>query len=304
MHGLRGVSRYRTVWISDTHLGTRGCQAEYLLDFLKHVEAETLYLVGDIVDGWRLKRSWYWTQTQNDVVQEILRKSKAGTKVVYIPGNHDECLRDYTDLFFGGVLVAENAVHIGADGRRYLILHGDEFDGVVKYARWLALLGDRAYVALLALNGQVNRLRRALGLSYWSLSAYLKHKVKNAVEYISRFEEAVAEEARRRGVDGVICGHIHHPEMRMIDGILYCNDGDWVESCTALVESGDGRLEIVRWTEAPERVGAWMPTAAVAGLPSRGARPAPAGARHAGEPAEPEPAPAARVAARDMPAGV
>ncbi|MEQ8444133.1 MAG: UDP-2,3-diacylglucosamine diphosphatase [Alphaproteobacteria bacterium] len=254
MHGIRGTSRYRTVWISDTHLGTRGCQAEFLLDFLRHTECETLYLVGDIIDGWRLKRSWYWTETQNEVVQEVLKKSRRGCQVIYVPGNHDEVLRDYTELFFGGVLVKEEAIHKGADGRRYLVIHGDKFDSVVRYAKWLALLGDWAYTVLLSTNTYVNMVRRWLKLPYWSLSAYLKHKVKNAVEFISHYEDAVVQEARRRGVDGVVCGHIHHAEMREIDGVLYCNDGDWVESCTALVERADGSLEIVRWTEVAEQV--------------------------------------------------
>ena len=254
MHGIRGTSRYRTVWISDTHLGTRGCQAEFLLDFLRHTECETLYLVGDIIDGWRLKRSWYWTETQNEVVQEVLKKSRRGCQVIYVPGNHDEVLRDYTELFFGGVLVKEEAIHKAADGRRYLVIHGDKFDSVVRYAKWLALLGDWAYTVLLSTNTYVNMVRRWLKLPYWSLSAYLKHKVKNAVEFISHYEDAVVQEARRRGVDGVVCGHIHHAEMREIDGVLYCNDGDWVESCTALVERADGSLEIVRWTEVAEQV--------------------------------------------------
>ena len=242
--------RFRTIFLSDIHLGTRGCQAEMLLDFLKYTESENLYLVGDIIDGWRLRRSWYWSQSHNDVIQKVLRKARKGTRVVYIPGNHDEAARDYVDLHFGGVAVVMDAIHTGADGRRWLVLHGDAFDGVVKYARWLAHLGDWAYNIALTLNTWFNRLRRRLGYSYWSLSAYLKHKVKNAVDYISSFETAVAEEARRHHVDGVICGHIHHAEIRDIDGITYCNDGDWVESCTALVEHADGRMEILRW--APE----------------------------------------------------
>ncbi|PWR18849.1 UDP-2,3-diacylglucosamine hydrolase [Zavarzinia compransoris] len=242
--------RYRTIFISDIHLGTRGCQAEMLLDFLKHTESDHLYLVGDIIDGWRLRRSWYWLQSHNDVVQKVLRKARKGTRVIYIPGNHDEAARDYVDLHFGGVAVAMDAVHVGADGRRWFVLHGDAFDGIVKYAKWLAHLGDWAYNIALTLNTWFNRLRRRLGYPYWSLSAYLKHRVKNAVDYISSFETAVAEEARRHHVDGVICGHIHHAEIREIDGITYCNDGDWVESCTALVEHQDGRMEILRW--APE----------------------------------------------------
>lgn len=245
--GPEGQFRYRAIWVSDIHLGTRGCKAEYLIDFMRQTESDYLYLVGDIIDGWRLKKSWYWNQAQNDVIQKILRKARKGTKVVYVPGNHDEALRDYTSMHFGGVAVEREAIHRTADGRQLLVLHGDDFDGVVTYARWLAFLGDWAYNAALTANHWFNLARRALGLPYWSLSAYLKHKVKNAVEFVSRFEEAVAAEARRRGVDGVVCGHIHHAEMRNIDGVLYCNDGDWVESCTALVEHMDGRLEIVRF---------------------------------------------------------
>lgn len=241
--------RYRTIWISDVHLGTKGCKAEFLLDFLKRAESDTLYLVGDIVDGWRLRRSWYWPQAHNDVVQKILRKARKGTRVLMIPGNHDEFARDYAGLMFGDIQVVREAVHQTADGKRLLILHGDEFDGVVKYAKWLAHLGDSAYTLALALNHWFNKIRRRLGLPYWSLSAYLKHKVKNAVQFIADFERTMAEEARKHGVDGVVCGHIHHAEMRMIDGILYGNDGDWVESCTALVEHLDGHLEIVHWMD-------------------------------------------------------
>jgi UDP-2,3-diacylglucosamine pyrophosphatase LpxH len=237
----------RAIFLSDIHLGTRGCQAELLLDFLKHHDSDYLYLVGDIVDGWRLKRSWFWAQSHNDVVQKILRKARKGTKVIYVPGNHDEAARDYCGLNFGGVQVMRETIHEGADGKRYLVLHGDEFDGIVRYAKWLALLGDSAYNMALRLNHWFNLVRRKFGLPYWSLSAWLKHKVKNAVEYIGNYEKAVAEEARRRGVDGVICGHIHHAEIRDFDGVLYCNDGDWVESCTGLVEHFDGRLEIVHW---------------------------------------------------------
>lgn len=240
---------YRTIWISDVHLGTRGCKAEWLLDFLRHTECRTLYLVGDIVDGWRLRKSWYWPQLHNDVVQKLLRKARKGTRVVYIPGNHDEFLRGYLDHNFGEVEVAGETIHETADGRRLLVLHGDEFDGVVKHARWLAHLGDGAYTLALTVNHVFNGIRRRLGLPYWSLSAYLKHKVKNAVQYIARFEETMAEAARRKGADGIVCGHIHTAEMRDIGGVLYCNDGDWVESCTALVEHHDGSLEILRWAE-------------------------------------------------------
>ncbi len=251
--GARDKRRYRAIFISDIHLGTRGCQADMLLHFLKRTESEYLYLVGDIIDGWRLRRSWYWAQSHNDVIQKVLRKARKGTRVIYIPGNHDEMARAYVDLHFGGVAVMMEAVHTGADGRRFLVLHGDHFDGIVKYAKWLAHLGDWAYNVVLTLNVWFNWVRKRLGYGYWSLSAYLKHKVKNAVEYISSYEVAVAEEARRRHVEGVICGHIHHAEIRTIDGIEYCNDGDWVESCTALVEHADGRLEIIRWAPEFER---------------------------------------------------
>ena len=245
--GPKRKLKFRTVWISDTHLGTAGCNAELLLDFLKAIQPDTLYLVGDIIDGWRLKRGWYWPPLHNDVVRRVLKLANKGTRVVYVPGNHDEMLRDYTGLSFGGVEVVAEAIHLTADGRRLLVLHGDEFDGVVLYARWLAFLGDYAYSALLRLNIAFNLVRRRFGLPYWSLSAHLKKKVKNAVAFISKFEEAVAHAAAERGVDGVVCGHIHCAEVRNFGGVTYYNDGDWVESCTALVEHRDGRLEIVDW---------------------------------------------------------
>jgi UDP-2,3-diacylglucosamine pyrophosphatase LpxH len=244
---LPPAGRYRSIWISDIHLGTRSCKADFLLDFLHHSESEYLYLVGDIVDGWRLRKSWYWAQSHNDVVQKLLRKARKGTQIIYVPGNHDECLRDYVDHEFGGVAIREDAVHVTADGKRLLVVHGDQFDGVVRYAKWLAFIGDNAYTLALWLNVHFNRVRRRLGYPYWSLSAFLKSRVKNAVQFVGSFAAAVAEEARRRDVDGVVCGHIHVAEIRDIDGITYCNDGDWVESCTALVEHFDGRLEIVHW---------------------------------------------------------
>lgn len=241
--------RFRTIWISDIHLGTRGCKADFLLDFLRHTESDYLYLVGDIIDIWRLKRSWYWTESHNEVVQAILRKARRGTRVYFITGNHDENFRDFGPHRFGRVAVVDEAAHVTADGRRLLILHGDRFDAVVRHAKWLAVLGDHAYNTALILNRWFNLLRRRLGFPYWSLSAFLKHKVKDAVEYISRFEEAVVEEARQRQFDGVVCGHIHCAAIRDFNGVLYCNDGDWVESCTALVEDDDGELEIIDWVE-------------------------------------------------------
>ncbi len=241
--------RVRTVWISDLHLGTPGCQAKPLLDFLREVECETLFLVGDIIDGWQLKRQWYWPQSHNDVVQKLLRKARKGTRVIFVPGNHDEFARKYVQHNFGGVDVADEWIHETADGRKLWVVHGDLFDGVIQCAKWLAYVGDWAYELTLKINSRLNSLRARVGLPYWSLSRYLKLKVKRAVSYVSDFEVAVAREARRRGLHGVVCGHIHHAEMRDIDGILYANDGDWVESLTALVEHGDGRLEIIDWVQ-------------------------------------------------------
>jgi UDP-2,3-diacylglucosamine pyrophosphatase LpxH len=242
-----GARRFRSVWISDVHLGTPGCQAAALLDFLKRVESDWLFLVGDIVDGWQLRRQWYWPQAHNDVVQKLLRKARKGTRVIFIPGNHDEFARKYLHHDFGGIEVAEDWMHQTADGRVLWAMHGDLFDGVVQCAKWLAYLGDHLYEFTLKLNRHLNTWRARLGLPYWSLSKYLKLKVKRAVSYVGDFEAAVAREARRRGAHGVVCGHIHHAELREIDGITYANDGDWVESLTALAEHADGRLEIIDW---------------------------------------------------------
>lgn len=241
------AAHFRTIFISDLHLGTRGCRADYLLDFLRHNEADTLYLVGDIVDGWALKKGMFWPQSHNDVVQKLLRRARKGTRVVYVPGNHDEFARQFAGLDFGGVAIRHEAVHRLADGRRLLVVHGDLADGVIRYAKWLALLGDRLYDLALWLNGHLNRIRASLGLDYWSLSQYLKHKVKNAVSFIVDFEQVLLREARRRGFDGVICGHIHQAAIKDVEGLLYCNDGDWVESLTALVETHEGALHIVHW---------------------------------------------------------
>jgi UDP-2,3-diacylglucosamine pyrophosphatase LpxH len=212
--------RFRTVWISDVHLGTPGCQARPLLDFLKTVECETLFLVGDMIDGWQLKRSWYWPQSHNDVVQKLLRKARKGTRVIFVPGNHDEFARRYLQHEFGGIEVAEDWIHETADGRRLWITHGDLFDGVVQCAKWLAYAGDNLYEFTLRLNRHLNSMRARMGLPYWSLSNYLKQKVKRAVSYVGDFEVALAREARKRGAQGVVCGHIHHAELRDIDGIL------------------------------------------------------------------------------------
>ena len=241
------AQQYRSIFISDLHLGTPGCQADALMDFLKNHPSEFLYLAGDIVDGWQLRRGWYWPQSHNDVVQKLLRRARKGCQVIYVPGNHDEFARHFVGHQFGGIDVLTDAIHTTADGRQLWVTHGDYFDGVIQCAKWLAYLGDNLYEFTLKLNRLLNHWRAKLGLPYWSLSAYLKQRVKKALMYVTDFEEAVANEARRRGHQGVVCGHIHRAEMRTINGILYCNDGDWVESCTALVEHFDGRLELVQW---------------------------------------------------------
>jgi UDP-2,3-diacylglucosamine pyrophosphatase LpxH len=259
---------YRSVFISDTHLGTRGCRSDFLAHFLGAFSCENLFLVGDIVDGWRLRKSWYWDGMHDEVVKLVLRHASNGAKVLYIPGNHDEMFRDWLPLGLeiGGIKLVAEAEHTTADGKRLLIIHGDQFDSVVRYAKTLALLGDWAYTTALNLNRWFNAVRRVMGYPYWSLSQWAKRQVKEAVKAVDRFENALAGEARRRHLDGVVCGHIHHAEMRQVDGVLYLNTGDWVESCTALVEHHDGRLELIDWAAlnrlsffAPRRVSVAQP---------------------------------------------
>ncbi|MBV8106632.1 MAG: UDP-2,3-diacylglucosamine diphosphatase [Hyphomicrobiales bacterium] len=242
-----GANRYRTLFLSDLHLGTRGCQAYLILDMLRYVDADTIYLVGDIIDGWRLRSGWYWPQAHNDVVQKLLRKVRRGARMVFVPGNHDEFARQFFGLTFGGIEIKRQTIHTAANGKRYLIIHGDEFDVVVRHSKWLAYFGDWAYTTALFVNTHFNATRRALGLPYWSFSAWAKLKVKNAVNFIGSFEKELAGEAKRRGVDGVVCGHIHHPVIREIDGVTYVNTGDFVESCSLVVEHHDGRFEVLRW---------------------------------------------------------
>lgn len=239
--------RYRSVFISDIHLGTRSARTGALLDFLKHTECDTLYLVGDIIDFWKVRRGPNWSQSHNDCIQKVLRKARKGTRIVYIPGNHDEGLRDYCGQNFGAVEIVRDCMHTGADGRRYLVMHGDEFDIVVRYAKWLAFLGDRSYEIALWANTPLNFLRRHLGLGYWSLSAFLKRRVKGAVNFIGEFENALSDVARQRDAHGIICGHIHTAADRVIDGIRYLNCGDWVESCTAIVETHAGEMRLLHW---------------------------------------------------------
>ena len=249
--------RFRTIWISDVHLGTKGCNHELLIDFLDHTDSDTMYLVGDIIDGWRLKKKFYWPAEHNDIVWRILKRAKRGTRIVYIPGNHDEMVRPFCGMNFGGVEIRRAAFHDTADGRRLMVLHGDEFDAVMLAHRWLAFVGDAAYHVMMKLNGWVANVRKRLGLPYWSISKAAKHKVKNAVEFIGKYEEVVARAAGERGVDGVVCGHIHTAESRVFmhdsGPVEYWNDGDWVEGCNALVEHHDGRMEILDWAREVAR---------------------------------------------------
>lgn len=240
-------TRYRSLFISDIHLGTKACQAEAFLEFLRHHDAETIYLVGDIIDFWKIRRQIHWPQTHNDVLQKLLRKVRRGTRIVYLPGNHDEELRSYCGASFGAIEIVDSIVHEAADGRRILVIHGDQFDVVVHYAKWLAILGDHAYTLALWSNTHFNWWRRRAGLSYWSLSAFLKRKVKQAVSFIGAFEDALITEARNQGATGVICGHIHHAAMRDVSGILYMNTGDWVESGTAIGETMEGEFVMIDW---------------------------------------------------------
>lgn len=243
----RPTAEYRTLFVSDVHLGMRSAQAEALLDFLKHNDADTIYLVGDIIDFWKVRRGPHWPQAHNDVLQKLLRKARKGARIIYVPGNHDEGMRDYCGLHFGSIEIARDTIHESADGRKYLIIHGDDFDVVIRTAKWLAFLGDRGYEFALWLNSPLNWLRRRSGLGYWSLSAYLKYRVKRAVNFIGQFEKVLTEEAERRNVDGVICGHIHHAANRHINGIHYLNCGDWVESCTAIAETHSGEFILIDW---------------------------------------------------------
>ena len=248
----REVRQVRAMFISDVHLGMKPIRVGQLTEFLRAHDAETIYLVGDIVDGWRLAKSWHWPTEYNVLVQILLEKANAGTRIVYLPGNHDEFLRDFPGMHFGGIEVAERMMHEGADGRRYLVLHGDEFDVVVRNARLLAYLGDWAYDAAIVINIGLAAIRRRLGMPYWSFSAWAKLQVKHAVNFIGEFQRVVAEEARKHDADGVICGHIHHAVIEDIDGIRYINSGDWVESCTAIAENHDGSMELIVWQTLSE----------------------------------------------------
>lgn len=241
------IRHHRAIWISDVHLGSKHAQVPALLEFLRRNEAEHLYIVGDLIDGWELKRAWRWEESYNTLIQKILRKNRKGAKVTYITGNHDEFLEHYIGLRFGGVKLVRHAYHRGADGRRYLVIHGHQFDGLTHFNRLLERVGARLYNIILDINHWMNRVRRRLGFGYWSVAAYLKHKAKSSVKFITEYEEAMMNLARRRKVDGIICGHIHRAEMRPINGMSYFNCGDWVESCTALVEDFNGNFELIHF---------------------------------------------------------
>lgn len=243
-------THYKSIWISDIHLGTRGCQAELLNDFLKHHSCDTLYLVGDVIDGWSLRQRFYWKESFNLAIRQVLSKQKNGSKVIYIAGNHDEFLRPWSDhIDLGGIEIADEWDHIGTDGKRYLVTHGDLFDGVTSLAPWLSKLGSNAYDALIWFNRHFNKARNLFGLRYWSVSAWLKKSVKKSLEFIFSFEKNLATYCKSKGYDGVICGHIHTPVIKEIDGVTYMNDGDWQESCSALVEHNDGTFELIYWHE-------------------------------------------------------
>lgn len=242
------IERVRSIFISDVHLGTRACQAEALLAFLKRYESEYLFLLGDIVDFWAMNRSIIWPGQQNTVVQKVLRRARHGDRVIFIPGNHDEALREYVNTSFGGIEIVDHYIHTSADGKRYLLVHGDEFDSVTRYHRWVARLGDVGYDALVRINTWLSMVRRTLRIpGYWSLAGFAKHKVKTAIDFVFEYEACVVRYAKQLGVDGVICGHVHCATNKRVDELTYLNCGDWVDSCTGIVEHLDGRMEVIHW---------------------------------------------------------
>lgn len=245
------VKRLRTIWISDLHLGTSGSHAQELLDFLQHHDSDKIYLVGDIIDGWSLKNSWYWPQLHSDVLKELIRKAGKGSRIIMIPGNHDEFLRPYANMNIrlGNIELKRDDIHLTADGRRLLVTHGDQFDLTIRYAKWVTVLGCGAYIIIDKINRLLNYFRRKLRKPYWSLAAYIKHNLKGAVQFICDYERYLVNEAKRRHCDGVVCGHIHHPQIKLIGRFLYANDGDWVDNCTAIVEHRSGYLEIIDWRD-------------------------------------------------------
>jgi UDP-2,3-diacylglucosamine pyrophosphatase LpxH len=248
--------QYRSIWISDVHLGTRHSQVGKLLDFLRETECEHLYLVGDFVDGWQLRRKWFWDEDYNVLIQKLLRKNRKQTQVTCITGNHDEFLEKFLGLDFGAVKLVERTIHQAADGKRYLVLHGHQFDGLTHFNRLLDRVGSALYDRILDLNIWVNRARRLFGFGYWSFASYIKLKAKSAMKYVNDYETALIQYAEKVGVDGIICGHIHRPEIRAVGPIQYLNCGDWVENCTALAEDFDGQIRLLRFQKHDSRPGA------------------------------------------------
>ncbi len=259
------LASYRTIWMSDIHLGFHGCQAELIIDFLRQTQCQRLYLVGDIIDFWALKQHPIWPARHAEVIRALLDKAHQGTEVIYLPGNHDALMRRYVGNDFGAIALRDEVIHQGADGKRWLVLHGDRFDALIQTRKWPAYLGSMLYDLLLDADQIVHRLRRQLGLDYWSLAAYLKRKVKNAVRYIEQYEHELVKAARHAEVDGIISGHIHHADLRLIEGIHYANCGDWVESCTALVETHDGQMELIDWVQARKTLPFYQPQPVLAG---------------------------------------
>jgi len=243
------IKHFRSIFISDIHLGSKGAKADFLSEFLKYNHCEKLYLVGDIIDGWRLRKRIFWLQAHTNVIRRILTKAKRGTEVIFVTGNHDDFLRRYSGVDFGNTKLTDEAVHLCTNGDKLMVVHGDKYDSVIQTQKWLAVLGDWGYESLVVLNRHFNRVRRKFGMGYWSLSSYVKQKVKSAVSFISAYEEAVVEDCQKKGFKGVVCGHIHHPEIREINGIDYYNCGDWVESCTAIVETQSGEMKLLQWVE-------------------------------------------------------
>lgn len=249
---MANLTKYKTICISDTHLGSKDAQADLLNNFLKNNSSDNLFLIGDIIDGWKIQqKKWRWKQSHSNVIRRILGMGKHGTEVIYITGNHDEFLRPFVANQFsaGNIKICNSYDYVDLKGKRWLLTHGDMFDGVTRLGNWVSFLGDKAYDWVLWLNTKFNYVRHKLGFGYWSLSKYLKHKVKKAVGFVFEFEKTVTEYCRKRGYDGVICGHIHTPEIKEVEGVMYMNDGDWVESCSALVETLEGEWKIVYWTE-------------------------------------------------------
>lgn len=245
---------YKSVWLSDLHLGCKDCKADYLLDMLSKTQCETLYLVGDVIDIWALERRFSWPEKHNQVAHALLKKARTGTRVIYLPGNHDEKIKKYIGMTFAEIEIHQEMIHTTTDGKKLLITHGDVFDGDVCLGKWQSILGDILYDFLLFLNRCCFSIRKKMGWGYWSLAGYIKNKVKGASEAIKRYQNAAVQYAKKKGADGIICGHIHQPDVRIIDGILYCNDGDWIENCTLLAESADGSIELIYWTETIQRV--------------------------------------------------